>query len=328
MGGCSCARPYERGFWRRMARHEDRRRSIGPVSARVAGELERVGNRAWREVVARVPPVSWAVNQRYDRRLREHRDHLAPLPPMQQRLLDTVSTSGVAITSLDMLGLPGISSLKDSLARLAAGLAAHPSTETSPVRSSRAELLQELDVWQWGLREDVLDLVEGCLQLPARYYGADVRRELANGQQATVRQWHRDIEDHRVFRVFVWIDDVGPMDGAFEWIPRELTGDTTRALHYVAGYKTEDQIANVVAPTLWKKADGPRWTAILADTHSVFHRAGTPRNKDRYSVTFTWTSRWPVKTFPSKPFSPDEAAKIQSGLNSRQLASLPPGLSH
>jgi hypothetical protein len=295
------------------------------VGVTVAGEVKRVGNRAWREMIARVPPVGWAVNRRYEGRLREYADQLAPLSPLQQQLLNDVAVSGASITSLDALGLSGIDSMKESAARLGASLEADSSTG-SPLRSDWSELLDEIEMWQWGLREDVLDLAEAYLGLPAWYFGAEVRRERVDGRQDDVRQWHRDTEDQRMFKVLVWLDDVGPMDGAFEWIPRDLTDSTTRALGYVAGFRGEREMAEVVAPSRWQKAAGPRWTAVLADTCNVFHRAGTPRDNDRYSVTFSWSSRWPFKTYPVEPFTTEQAAKMRSGLNARQLASLPPAL--
>lgn len=292
--------------------------------------LKRAGNRAWREVVAKVP----AVDRRHSRRLRAYRDQLAPLPPVQHRLVEDLVRNGVTIVDLDSLGLSGTAALKEPLERLVQGLGARvPSTEPHSLCAGRVELLDEIGLWQWGLREDVLNLVERYLQLPARYYGPDVRREVADGQQWGVRQWHRDTEDHRVLRMLVWIHDVGPMGGAFEWIPPDLTVAAARELGYVSGWRatgglrwTERQMANVVSREQWRRADGPRWTAVFADTNSVFHRAGTPRYKDRYSVTFTWTSRWPLKTHPTKRFTPAETAKVQQGLNSRQLAALPPEL--
>jgi hypothetical protein len=116
------------------------------------------------------------------------------------------------------------------------------------------------------------------------------------------------------------------MDGAFEWIPRELTESTTSALDYVSGFRKDREVAQVVDPSRWQRAEGPRWTAVLADTRNVFHRAGTPRHNDRYSLTFTWTSRWPFKTYPVDPYTTEQAAKIRSGLNARQLSCLPPTL--
>jgi hypothetical protein len=196
----------------------------------------------------------------------------------------------------------------------------------SALRSTWDEHLGEIEMWQWGLREDVLDLAEGYLRLPAWYHGAELRRERADGRQDDVRQWHRDIEDHRMFKILVWVDDVAPMDGAFAWIPRDLTDSTARSLNYVSGFRTDREMAEVVDPSRWFEAAGPRWTAVLADTRNVFHRAGTPRHNDRYSVTFSWTSRWPFKTYPVEPVTTEQAANMRSGLNARQLASLPPTL--
>lgn len=292
----------------------------------VIGDLKRAGNRAWREVVARVPPVGRAVDRRYSRRLRAYHDQLVvPLLPPRRQILEDVARDGIAISDLDTLGLSGTASLKLPLERLAKGLAARdPATEPYPICSNRDELLDEIGVWQWGLHEDVLDLVESYLQLPARYYGPEVRREVADGQQKAIRQWHLDAEDHRVLRMLVWIYDVGPEGGAFEWIPCDRTSSITHEMHYVSGWRTEGQMVDVAPRELWRRADGPRWTVVLADTHSVFHRAGTPRDSDRYSVTFTWTSRWPLKTHPVKRFTAAETAKVQEGLNERQLASLAP----
>jgi hypothetical protein len=290
------------------------------------GQLRRASNRAWREMTVRVPPVSWAVTQRQSRRVRAYRDRLVPLPPHQRHLLDEVASSGVAVTTLDSLEFSDIASLQEPLERLAGRLAQRPPAQPSPLCASRAELLEEISVWQWGLRDELLDLVEGYLQLPARYYGPEVRRELADGRQNETRQWHLDVEDHRVFRLLVWVCDVGPRGGAFEWIPRELTRATARELRYVSGYRTEGQMARVVPRARWKSAAGPRWTSVFADTHSVFHRAGTPLDHDRYSVMFTWTSRWPVKSTPTPPFTAHEAARIRRGLSERQLACLEPAL--
>jgi hypothetical protein len=290
------------------------------------GVIERAANRAWRELTARARPLGWAVDRRHDQKVHAYRGQLAPLPSAQLNLLQDIAVTGVAVTNLDALGLSGVGSLKEPLERLARTLAERDPTAPCTLLPTAPELLAAASVWQWGLREDVLDFVEGYLRLPARYYGPEVRRERADGLQNEVRQWHLDVEDHRVFRLLVWISDVGPTGGAFEWIPREMTRSTARELGYVSGYRTESQMANVVPRSQWRNAAGPRWTTVLADTHSVFHRAGTPEEDDRYSVMFTWTSRWPVKTTPTRRLTLRETAKLQEGLNGRQLARLAPPL--
>ena len=281
-------------------------------------ELDRIANRAKRELIARVPPIGWAVETRYERRRRHHAAHLAPLSPTHGRLVSQVGHDGAIVTTLNELDLSGIDALKDSLGALAARLAAQSATD----RLGRDGLV-ETGVWQWGLRADVLALVEGYLGLPARYCEPEVRRERADGREDTVRQWHRDPEDHRMFKMLIWLDDVGPAGGAFEWLPRPYTEPATRGLDYVAGFVSEDEMERVMPRRLWLSAPGPRWTTVLADTHSIFHRAGVPRDKDRYSVTFSWTSRWPIKALPVEPFSAVQAATIRRGLSTRQRAALP-----
>ena len=273
-----------------------------------------IRNRAWRQIAARVPPVRSAVQWRYESRLLEHAPHLKPLPWPQQQLVRTVARSGVVLCDLDALGLSGTSQLKASATRLVAKL-----RQTSE-RSSWDDLT-EPDVWRWGLREDVLDLVESYLGLPPRYVGAEVRRERADGQHYNTREWHRDAEDHRVLKILIWLEDVGPGDGAFEWVPSLLTDDVTTELRYVSGGRTGQELARF--PKL--AAEGPRWTAVVADTRKVFHRAGIPHGRDRYSLTFAWTSRHPTKTYnPAERVSPEQAAQFSSGLSARQLACLPP----
>jgi hypothetical protein len=273
-----------------------------------------IRNRAWRQIVARVPPIGSAVQWRYESRLLEHAPRLKPLPVHQQQLVRAVARSGVAMRDLDDLGLSGTAQLKASATRLAATL-----RQTSE-RSSWDDLT-EPDTWRWGLREDVLDLAESYLGLPPRYVGAEVRRESADGQHYNTRQWHRDAEDHRVLKLLIWLEDVGPDDGGFEWIPSWLTEDINAELRYVSGARTDQEMARFPKHA----AEGPRWTAVLADTRKVFHRAGIPHHRDRYSLTFAWTSRHPTKTYnPAERVSIEQAAQFSSGLSARQLACLPP----
>jgi len=284
------------------------------VTAQLAVGVYKARNRVWREIVARIPSVRATVQWRYETRLLEHAPHLKPLPWPQQRLVRAVARSGVAICDLDELGLSGTAELKASAARLVA-------TMQRTSAPSRWDDLTELDAWRWGLREDVLDLVESYLGLPPRYVGAELRRESADGQSYGARRWHRDIEDHRMFKILVWLDAVGPGDGAFEWIPSWLTDDVNTTLRYVSGMRTEREMAR------WPRyaAEGPRWTAVLADTRKVFHRAGIPLHRDRYSLTFVWSSRHPIRIYnPGERVSVEHAAQFTRDLNARQLACLPP----
>jgi hypothetical protein len=225
---------------------------------------------------------------------------------------------GAIVTTLDELGLSGTDALKESLGALATRLAAHMGSD----RLGRDDLL-ETGAWQCWLRPDVLALVENYLGLPAQYCEPKVRRERANGREDTVRQWHVDPEDHRMIKVIIWLNDVSPAGGAFEWLPRRYTDEVARKLNYVTGFVSDNDIERVMPRRLWRSAPGPRWTAVVGDTRSIFHRAGVPQDKDRYSITYSWTSRWPIKPFPIDPFSEGQAEAIRQGLSSRQRSTLP-----
>src|SRR6516165_5068544 len=121
-------------------------------------EFERIANRAKRELMARVRRVGWAVDMRYERRLRHHAGQLAPLSATHTELVSRLRREGAIVTTLDELGLSGIQALKESLSTLAARLADHHASD----RLGRDDLI-ETGAWQWGLQTDVLALVENYL---------------------------------------------------------------------------------------------------------------------------------------------------------------------
>ncbi|MBP2415664.1 hypothetical protein ACFFOM_01200 [Microlunatus capsulatus] len=286
--------------------------------------LSRATNRAKRQVIARVPPVTRLVEGLHQSRLRDHREHLPSISPATSALLEQVEGTGVAVSSQDELGIPGTDQLKGVLGHLKASLAARDPQGASALRPAHSELLADAALWRWGLDQRLLDVVENYIGLPVTYYGAAVYREVADGTTQWTRQWHRDIEDHKVFKILVWLNDVGPRGGALQYIPRPVSDPAVQRLRYVAGFVTDEQMAEVVPPSAWVKATGPAWTAVLADPARILHRASPAEDQDRYSVTFTWTSRHPIKTMPpAEPLTADEDARIRAGLSPAQLACLP-----
>lgn len=286
--------------------------------------LTRAANRAKRQAIARIAPVNRIVVNAHESRVRDYRPHLPAISPTEAVLVKEVDANGVAITSLDELALPGTSELKAALTRLTDKLAAREPGASSAIKPSREELAEETGIYQWGLNNRLLDVVENYLGLPARYYGAAVYREVADGKTEGTRQWHRDIEDFRVFKILVWLNDVGPRGGAFQYVPRPVSDPAVTQLKYVAGFVTDPALSEFVDPTQWVKATGPQWTAVMADPARILHRASPAEDRDRYSVTFTWTSRNPIKTIPNNDaFTNDEMARLRQGLDSRQIACLP-----
>jgi hypothetical protein len=178
-------------------------------------------------------------------------------------------------------------------------------------------------LWRWGLSDELLDLAESYLGLPPMYYGAHVRCEVANGDITSVRQWHVDVEDDRMLKILVWLRDVDIAGGPFEYVPKADSAAAQKRLSYVSGFVPEDRFTAAVDPSQWRAATGPTWTAAVADTCAVFHRAKAPTGADRYSVTFSYSTNAPRKTYPIEPFSDADVAPILAGLTDRQRRALP-----
>lgn len=289
-------------------------------------QVNRLANRAKRQALFRVPPVQRLAHERYERRLRRYVSCLPALGESHHEVVAQIRDKGVHVTTLDELDLPGAELLKEPLERFVEELATRTAT-SSTLRPSRAELLTELDLWRFGLNEQLLDIVENYLGLPARYYGPDVRREVADGRPPhDVRQWHRDIEDYRVLKILVWLNDVDADGGPFAYVRRARSEEAVERLRYVGGFVSDEKLRSIVPQDEWCLAAGPKWTVVMPDTAKVLHRATPPRERDRYSVTFTWTSRRPIKTQPMEAFAPEQIQRIREALSARQLACLPRAL--
>lgn len=278
---------------------------------------------AKQEVLAYVAPLRFLADSRHKRRLRQFEPQLPVLPSEREAVLEEVRTRGASVTSLEALDFPGTDLMKAGAIGLKDDFARHDRTNTATVRPPREWVLARPAIWQWGLNEQVLDMVESYIGLPARYVGASVRCERATGEAFGVRQWHRDIEDRRMLKLLVWLNDVDDDGGPFEYVARAHTSDLTRSLGYISGYVSDEAIRRQVPESEWRRGTGPIWTSVVADPRNVFHRAMPPVRRDRYSLTFSYTSRSPVRRMSSQALSRREREWATRGLNTRQLACLP-----
>ena len=285
----------------------------------------RAGGHAKQAVVARVVPLQALADNRHRRRLQQFEPYLPTPPPSRTAVLERVRTHGASVTSLEALDLPGTADLQGCIPTLMAGFESPHRRDEPTIRCPRERLHEQRAVWQWGLSEPLLDMVENYLGLPARYLGAGLRCERATGEAVGVRQWHRDIEDHRMLKLIIWLNDVDEQGGPFEYVDRRHTEGLARSLRYVSGYVSDQVVARQVARSEWRRGTGPTWTCVVADPRNIFHRAMPPVRRDRYSLTFSYTSRSPIRVLPSPPVTRRERALGVEGLNSRQRACLPRG---
>jgi hypothetical protein len=293
-------------------------------TAELAAPLSRISNRVKRQILTQFRAARWAADGRHEERRRNWAPHLPALDPHQACLVSTLNRDAIWTGPLCDLDVPGAAELKRALDAVTTSLSAQPAQGASTVRPPLDALLADLSLWQWGLQDRLLDVVENYLGVPARYYGADVRREVGNSQVEGVRQWHRDAEDRRTVKILIWLNDVDGQGGPYAHLSLAESLQAVDRLRYVSGFVTEDRLGASVPEDSSRAITGPKWTTIVADNCRLLHRATPPIARDRYSVTFTWSSRTPIKTEPAPDYTPAHLARIRTGLSERQLACLPP----
>jgi hypothetical protein len=285
--------------------------------------LSRAANKLKREVY-RLPAIRVYRAYEYLEALEAHGLHMPPLDPGDLGRLEALRRDGVVLTSVHDFGLPGTQEMVAACEKLADELRAMPVNGENAPRLRIERLMSMPEIYLWGLSERLLNLIENYVGLPIRYHGADLRREIADGRLTDVRQWHIDAEDQRMFKIILYLNDVEPGGGPFEYIPRATTIETAKRLRYSSGFVKDDDMNEVLPRSRWVAAYGKKHTAAMADTCKVFHRAQPARDRDRYSITYSWTSTTAIKSYPTMPLSQENWAYLMSHTSERQKACLPP----
>jgi len=109
--------------------------------------------------------------------------------------------------------------------------------------------------------------------------------------------WHRDPEDLKTVKVFIYLDDVGPKQGPFTFIKASHPwgADCNKAPRHQHPRRVLDhEMVDTFPPARWTECTGPARTMIIADTVG-YHRGGHVVEGHRLLVTFTYTSGSPQK---------------------------------
>lgn len=271
------------------------------LTARVRGKIKRT--------FLRVPIVKPWSEYNYHARLGRHAENLPWIRRDRFDILADLRDHGVAIR--DATTIPA--AVLEVVDRFVDGLRESPQDVVLP-----HDVAADPALYKWGLTDDNLDLAEHYIGLPVHYLGVGVRRERADGVVDSVRQWHKDIEDRRMLKIIVYLSDVSDGCGPFEYINRNASNHAARILNYSSGFLSDAAMARAVPPAGWIQATGPRLSAIFVDTTRVFHRAQAPTKADRYSMTFSYSSKTPFQTFPDTMLSPAALARLGNELTPRQ----------
>lgn len=147
-----------------------------------------------------------------------------------------------------------------------------------------------------ALDKTLLEIVAGYLGLWPRLHAIGAFLNFPTDEEAKESQlWHRDAEDRRLIKVFIYLNDVGSQNGPFCYIPKThpfSTGAGTVPRHKDKKRILDDEMTSAFPKKFWVECTGPANTMILADTVG-FHRGGKPITGTRLLITFTYTSGKP-----------------------------------
>jgi hypothetical protein len=237
----------------------------------------------------------------------------AALPSEGARVLRDLNRDGVALSSVDALGIPPplfgeLEAAVDALEkRRAADLAAarRDADDSSQIgtKTFNVELLGSNptldtdDVFcRFALQQSMLGISNSYFGMFTRLRYYNVWHTLATRAQPRESQlWHRDREDFLIMKAFVYLADVDRDAGPFTYAPGthpkgRVSREPAFALEGGVRRTTDDQMAAIVARERWIEALGTRGTVVFTDTRG-YHKGGLARGRDRLIYTCMFTSR-------------------------------------
>ena len=251
----------------------------------------------------------------------KYRDRLPQLSPEDAQIVSTLEKEGVYQTSLAELKLPHTKRLIQEMKILYPHLYTLSKNNNWRQGIPRLRKLLYTEMLFWGLGERLLSIVENYIGLPLLFHGVDLRRDSADAPMTDARYWHRDIDDERMIKVIIYLNNVGKTGGPYEYIPHSFTEQLTEGLNYKSGFVSDEAVSAIIPFQQWQACTAKAGSIIITDPCNVFHRA-KPAKRNRYSITFGYTSRIPKLFLSEFHLSPNEWDRITPQLNKRQIACL------
>lgn len=253
-------------------------------------------------------------------RMFQHIKKIPALSATNQCIVDALRKEGAFITSLEALSLPMNEKLLEAVEAI---LPNNPKAPAFPdqyvYHVNSAKIIENSEIFGWGLQDRLLDIAENYLEVPVAYRGLFFQKDFANEQQVYTRLWHKDPEDHRLLKIAVYLNDVNAESGPFEYIPKHFNSQLSSLKGKLLF--SDPEVAEVLDPSNWASCTGSAGTVIFFDSHHVFHRGKMPLKSNRDAIFFNYHSREPIKVFSdhwNAPFSPDELLVLSKTLSPRQ----------
>ena len=247
----------------------------------------------------------------------KHSQFLPDLIKQDRAIVSALEREGVHITSLSEMRLSHTKRFIKQLILLQPHLytLSHLSNWRVGIPSHRK--FSHAEILFWGLGERLLNIVENYIGLPLLFHGVDLRRDNASASESDNGAWRLGIDDDRMIKIIIYLNNVDENGGPFEYIPRFLTKQIIDSSGYTSGSLSEEEISKIVPSSYWQTCAAKAGNIVITDPCNVFHRA-KPSVRNRYSITFGYTSRIPKISLRQK-LTKKELSGITPDLSQRQI---------
>ncbi len=261
-----------------------------------------------------IPFVKNPSDLAYQIALEKHIRNLPIIHADDMMLVSTLKKEGVVITSLAALSIPSTSQVLQAAESLIPQISKNRSGSKNEfvTHATSEQIMESSEIFFWGLEQRLLNIAEHYLCLPVAYHGTYFRQDFVNTVQRKSRLWHTDMEDRKMLKIIIYLNDVNEDGGPFQYIPKSFTSTITQSLRYNFSYISDKTMQRIVSLSNWKSCIGSSGTVIFADTANIFHRGKIPIASDRFTIFYDYTSRQPKCPYYCKSSLPQDDLQLLS----------------
>ena len=244
----------------------------------------------------------------------QHRSSLPPLDDVGRHVVETLARGEVAMVPIDDLRLPSTAAMEIAGQRILGDIEAELRREgrSGGLPSIRtATSVPELRTW--AHEPSLLAIAQHYIGLPVAFQGVHARLEQANDSPVTTELWHRDVEDRRMLKCFVHLDEVTVDHGPFEFVrDMDLSKATLRRVRAAVRAANrrgavgldDTEMSELVGRAAWRSSPVPARTVVFADPTALYHH-GRRRTLNRPALFFVYTSAFPRRPHDCRQYWDD-----------------------
>ena len=216
----------------------------------------------------------------------------------QERILKDLQSDGIAVTHINDL-FPE----EDILKQLQSYEAVqrnqqeqyHKKTFFIDYWPQRQELKLDDTFVKIMLSPRILDVVNSYMGMFSQVVFYTLQMTSVMGREKTYSQnWHRDPQEQRFCKVFIYLNDVDEKTGPFVYIPQSSYGHKYGKLFPQkppAGvYPDAEKLERLIPKSEWRTMAGKAGTMLFCDTTGL-HYGGCAENKPRIMSTFSYGAK-------------------------------------